>query len=189
MPFTTFRRKTPPWSGVLWLLATVPFLTGCSQEMANQPRYDTYESGSARPLPMGTVPHESGARQELLDPNAETFPFAITMEVLNRGQERYDIYCSPCHGYAGYGDGMVPRRGFRAQPTSFHTEAMRAASPGRFFAVITGGVGPMSPYGHQIEVTDRWAIAAYIRALQLSQSASVNDLAPDERQKLGAGAR
>jgi mono/diheme cytochrome c family protein len=103
------------------------------------------------------------------DPNdVSTFPFPVTEEVVNRGQERYKIFCGMCHGQTGYGDGMIVRRGFR-QPPSYHTDELRAARVGHFFDVITNGWGSMPSYNTQIPARDRWAIIAYIRALQLSQ--------------------
>ena len=111
------------------------------------------------------------------------FPFPITKEVLLRGQERFDIYCAPCHGRTGYGDGMIVRRGFSAPP-SYHEARLRKASVGHFFDVITNGFGAMYPYGDRITPEDRWAIIAYIRALQLSQDASLNDVPASKRATL-----
>jgi hypothetical protein len=178
-------------SGFLLLLA------GCTQQMAEEPRYDPYGKSdffpdglSARPLPTGTIPRNSAEKQDLLDLGiingkpAGVFPFPITMDVLRRGQERYDIYCTPCHGYAGFGDGMAARRGFRRMPASFHSDDLRQAPPGQFFDVMTNGFGAMASYAFQIEVRDRWAIVAYIRALQLSQSAGAADVPPEELRKL-----
>jgi mono/diheme cytochrome c family protein len=101
------------------------------------------------------------------------FPFLVTKEVLDRGQERYQIYCSMCHGLTGYGDGMIVRRGFR-QPPSYHDDRLRNEPVGHFFDVITNGWGAMPDYAAQIPPEDRWAIIAYIRALQLSQQAPAN---------------
>ncbi|MEO6908689.1 MAG: cytochrome c [Abditibacteriaceae bacterium] len=114
------------------------------------------------------------------------FPFPITNEVLLRGQERYDIYCVPCHGRTGYGDGMVVRRGFSAPP-SYHQARLRNAPVGHFFDVITNGFGAMYPYGDRITPEDRWAITAYIRALQLSQDATMNEVPASERALLKNG--
>ena len=101
-----------------------------------------------------------------------TFPFPVTEQVVNRGQERYTIFCSVCHGATGAGDGMVVRRGFR-RPPSFHTDQLRTSPVGHFYDVITNGWGAMPNYAAQISVHDRWAIIAYIRALQLSQGGTV----------------
>ena len=102
-----------------------------------------------------------------------------------RGRERYDIFCSPCHDRLGHGRGMVVQRGFR-QPTSFHDERLRAALPGYYFDVMANGFGAMSSYASQVPARDRWAIAAYIRALQLSQGASVDDVPETQRASLDA---
>ena len=164
--------------------------------MANQPRYDPLEPSdffadgmSARPRVPGTV-----ARGELViddflhtgkagGKDGDGFPFPITAEVMERGHERFNIYCSECHGRLGDGMGMIPSRGYR-HPPSFHTDALRTAVTGHFFDVMTNGFGAMPPYNVQVPVADRWAIIAYIRALQLSQNATVNDLPPDARAKL-----
>lgn len=181
-----------------FLLST--FLFGCHQKMANQPRYDPLESSdffadgmAARPRVAGTV-----ARGELVaNPFLATgkvgndigdgFPFPVTGRVLDRGQERFDIFCSECHGRLGDGNGMIPSRGYR-RPPSFHTAALRAAKTGHFFDVMTNGFGSMPTYNVQVPVEDRWAIVAYIRALQLSQNATLAQLPPEQQAKLG-GAR
>jgi hypothetical protein len=105
------------------------------------------------------------------------------MEVLKRGQERYNIFCSPCHGYDGYGQGEIVQRGFK-QPTSFHEERLRTAPLGYFFGVITNGFGTMYSYASRVQPEDRWAITAYIRALQLSQNATLDDVPREEREQL-----
>ena len=171
-------------------------MVGCRQKMANQPRYDPLESSeffgdgmSARPRIAETV-----ARGELVtDPflqtgkingaEADGFPFAVDQAVLDRGQERFNIYCSQCHGRLGDGNGMIPARGFR-RPPSFHTQALRTAKTGHFFDVITNGFGAMPKYGTMVPPRDRWTIVAYIRALQLSQNATVNDVPTGDRAKL-----
>lgn len=111
------------------------------------------------------------------------FPFPITQAVLTRGQERYQIFCSMCHGATGHGDGMVVRRGYR-QPPSYHTDALRESPVGHFYDVITNGWGTMPNYAAQITPQDRWAIVAYVRALQLSQQGNISELSPEERDKL-----
>jgi mono/diheme cytochrome c family protein len=164
--------------------------------MANQPRYDPLEASdffsngmSAQPRIEGTV-----ARGELVtDPFLATgkidgvegngFPFPVTRAVVDRGQERFNIYCSECHGRVGDGNGMIPSRGYR-RPPSFHTETLRNATTGHFFDVMTNGFGAMPPYKTMIPPQDRWAIVAYIRALQLSQHATVADVPAEERAKL-----
>jgi len=111
------------------------------------------------------------------------FPFQITEDDLNKGQVRFNVYCSVCHGPLGDGGGMIPRRGFR-KPPSYHDDRLRKAPIGYFFDVITNGFGNMPDYSAQVEPIDRWRIIAYIRALQLSQSASVADVPPDKRGEL-----
>jgi hypothetical protein len=165
--------------------------------MADQPRYDPYQESSffpdgtsARPIPTGTV-----ARGHLNEDNflyegringqlATTFPFRITRQVLEQGRERYNIFCSPCHDYVGTGNGMAVRRGFRRGPQSFHSDRLSNAPPGYFFDVISNGFGAMNDYSMQIAPRDRWAIVAYIRALQLSQNAPESILNADDRREL-----
>lgn len=173
---------------------------GCRQDMHNQPKYiplrpsDFFEDGrSARPLPVGTV-----ARGHLDADTAfytgkmpdgrytDAFPFPITRQVLERGQNRFNIYCTPCHDHLGTGNGMVVRRGFR-HPPSYHIDRLRQAPNGYIFDVITNGFGAMQDYSAQIEPADRWAIVAYERALQLSQNATMNDVPAAERSQLEQG--
>jgi len=112
-----------------------------------------------------------------------TMPFAVTPEILNRGQERYDIFCSVCHGQTGDGRGMIVQRGFK-QPSSFHVDRLRNETPGYYFDVITNGFGVMYSYSDRVPVEDRWAIVTYIRALQLSQNARLSDVPTTERARL-----
>jgi mono/diheme cytochrome c family protein len=114
---------------------------------------------------------------------ATTFPFTITESVVKRGQERYNIYCSPCHDALGTGQGMIVRRGFK-KPNSYHIDRLRQAPVGYYFDVITNGFGVMPSYAEQVAVADRWAIIAYIRALQLSQNATMDDVPEDKRAEL-----
>jgi len=126
------------------------------------------------------APQSSSLAQQTATPNLSTgslypdavdsFPFPITEEIVKRGEDRYNIFCGLCHGPTGYGDGMIIRRGFRRRPPSYHTDALRQAPVGHFYDVITNGWGVMSSYSSMVPVTDRWAIVAYIRALQLSQN-------------------
>jgi mono/diheme cytochrome c family protein len=116
------------------------------------------------------------------------FPIAVNREMLDRGQERYNIYCSVCHGRSGTGDGMVTRRGFK-RPPSYHDERLRNAPVGYFFDVITNGFGAMPDYSAQISPRDRWAIISYVRALQLSRQGSLADVPPGERENLKQGRR
>lgn len=112
------------------------------------------------------------------------FPFPVTKVVLERGKERYEVYCAPCHGKTGAGDGMIVRRGFPLPPT-YHQQRLREAPVGHFFDVITNGYGAMYPYAGKVEPEDRWAIIAYIRALQLSQNAKISDVPESERKNIG----
>jgi mono/diheme cytochrome c family protein len=175
------------------------FLTGCRQDMQDQPKYKAYRASaffkdgtSSRPLIEGTVARgflredkafytgkkDGPAQQPSSDPNAmgeakypndvTEFPIPITKEVLTRGKERYTIFCSVCHGPTGNGDGMIVRRGFK-QPPSYHTDDLRKAPIGHFFDVETNGWGVMKSYAAQVTPADRWAIIAYIRALQRAQ--------------------
>jgi hypothetical protein len=169
---------------------------GCRQDMHDQPKYTPYRAStffadarSARPAIEGTVAQGQLFEDELLYTGksggqpATVFPFAVDMPVMERGRQRYDIYCAPCHGLTGEGDGMVVQRGYR-RPPSFNVDRLRQAPPGHVFDVITNGFGAMPDYAAQIPVRDRWAITAYIRALQLSQSAGTADLSPDGRAQI-----
>jgi mono/diheme cytochrome c family protein len=115
----------------------------------------------------------------------EAIPVPVTMALLRRGQDRFDIYCAPCHGRGGDGNGMVVQRGFPAPPT-YHQDRLRQAPIGHFFAVMTHGYGVMYSYAQRVPPSDRWAIAAYIRALQLSHDARLQDVPPDEQAKLAS---
>lgn len=177
-------------------------LTACRQDMYNQPKYkplhpsEFFADGtSARPLPPHTVPqghlnedteyfqgkHDDGTLME-------AFPMPVTHEVLKRGQERFNIFCSMCHGYEGDGNGMVVQRGF-PPPPSYHIDRLRTAPPGYFYNVISHGYGVMYPYASRVEPSDRWAIAAYIRALQFSRTGKIDDVPTDERTKLEGNAK
>jgi mono/diheme cytochrome c family protein len=126
------------------------------------------QSGTGTQSGAGSGAQGAAPGSNLFPDDVDTFPFPVTKEVLDRGQERYQIYCSICHGATGAGDGMVVRRGYK-QPPSYYTETLRNAPVGHFFDVMTNGWGSMPAYAQQIPVQDRWAIAAYIRALQSSQ--------------------
>ena len=171
-------------------------LAGCQQKMAEQPRYEPLEASTffedgraSRPLVPGTVAQGQLHDDEHLYTGmvggkpAETFPFAITKEIMQRGRERFDIFCSPCHGRLGDGHGMIVMRGFPAPP-SYHIDRLRTAPVGHFFNVITKGFGRMFDYSDRIPAPDRWAIVAYIRALQLSQNARLTDVPEEDRKKL-----
>lgn len=169
---------------------------GCRQDMHDQPKYQAYgaseffdDGRDMRPPLPGTVARGHLDADPLLytgkidgQPSA-ALPMPVTQELLDRGQERYDIYCSPCHDRTGGGEGMIVLRGYR-RPTSFHDPRLRSAPVGYLFDVATNGFGVMPAYKAQIPVADRWAITAYIRALQLSQNAALADVPPAERAKL-----
>jgi mono/diheme cytochrome c family protein len=187
----------PNWKFGAVLLAAAA-LVGCRQDMHNQPKYiplrpsEFFDDGrSERPLIDGTV-----ARGHLNDDTAyytgkgpdgkpvDTFPFAVTKEIVERGQQRFNVYCAPCHDRTGSGEGMIVKRGY-AKPPSYHIDRLRQAPDGHFYDVITSGFGAMPDYAAQIPPRDRWAIVAYIRALQLSQNATVNDVPAGQRANLG----
>ena len=130
-----------------------------------------------------TGPKDSAAAGAGSSTVATTFPFVITKEIIDRGEERFNIYCSPCHGMLGDGNGMIAKRGFR-NPPSFHIDRLRQAPPGHFVDVMTNGFGVMPDYSMQVPVHERWAIAAYIRALQLTQNATVADVPQQDQAKL-----
>lgn len=174
------------------------WLAGCNQSMRTQPKYQPLQESaffpdgaSARPLVPDTVSRGPLQTNELLETGrvngrvVDSFPFPITIQVLQRGQERYNIYCSPCHGFVGDGQGTVPQRGF-PHPPSYHVARLRRAPVGHYFDVITHGYGTMYSYASRVERDDRWAIAAYIRALQISQNATVSDVPSNEQAALHA---
>jgi len=119
-------------------------------------------------------------------PLVATNPLPMNRQTLERGRERFDIYCSPCHSIAGDGDGMIVRRGFPSPP-SYHTDRLRNAPDAHFYSVITNGYGMMYSYADRVAPDDRWAIVAYIRALQLSQNARIGDVPPERRAELAKG--
>ncbi len=191
------------------MLAALLALAGCRQDMHDQPRFkplaesDFYtDLRSARPPVEGTV-----ARGQLHEDNyfytgkigndpGDYMPFPVTEELLARGQQRYNIYCAPCHSRLGDGNGVIPARGFLRKPPSYHIDRLRKAPLGYLFDAITNGFGSMPDYASQVAPRDRWAIVAYIRALQLSQGATAADVpagqqVPSEMphfQELGSGA-
>jgi mono/diheme cytochrome c family protein len=164
--------------------------------MHDQPKYiplreSTFfgDARSARALVAGTVARGQLHEDALLytgkvnGTDTTIFPYRIDIRVMARGQERFDIYCSPCHGRTGSGDGMVVRRGYR-RPPSYHEDRLRNAPVGHFFDVITNGFGAMPDHAAQVNVEDRWAIIAYIRALQLSEHATADDVPAGQREKM-----
>lgn len=181
------------------LLLALSFLSGAfagCQKMNQNGRVRPYQpdsffsNGSSARMPVhGTVPRSrligdeafvQGTRNGVV---VQEIPVPITMSLLKRGRERFEINCSPCHSFAGDGDGMIVRRGFTAPP-SYHSDRLRNAPAGHFFDVITHGYGAMYSYADRVDVSDRWAIIAYIRALQKSQHARLSELPPELRQRI-----
>lgn len=171
-------------------------LAGCRQDMHDQPKLEAYEASALfadgramRPRVPGTVAR--GEREfdaHLLEGRvggelATTFPMEVTRATLLRGRERYDVFCSACHDRAGTGQGIVVKRGLK-QPPSFHVERLRTAPPGYLFDVITRGFGSMNDLAERIPPADRWAIVAYVRALQRSRSGTLEDVSEAERARL-----
>jgi hypothetical protein len=196
----TMKRAGTPSLAVPFVFGLV-VLSGCRSEMYDQPRYEPYEASdffddgtSARPLVSGTVsrrdPRDQGKwSQELFSTGttagklAETLPFDVDRAVLERGQDRFRIFCTPCHGELGDGRGIVVQRGFNPPP-SFHSDELRNKPVGHYFDVMTRGFGTMYSYASRIPARDRWSIAAYIRALQVSQRSLASDLPPQDRSQL-----
>jgi mono/diheme cytochrome c family protein len=186
---------------LMTLLLAMTGAAACRQDMHDQPRYESFErsdffadGASARaPIP-GTVARGQLSEDEFLTTGkqdgafVETFPFPVSIEVMRRGRARYEIFCAPCHGRTGDGSGMVVQRGYR-RPPSFHADRLRNERAGYLYDVITSGFGAMPDYAAQIPVADRWAIVAYIRALQLSQNATLADVPATYRGDLEGGAR
>jgi len=188
-PFRNARRLAVV-AGIAMLLA------GCRLDMHVQPKYLPYEEtnffadgrSERQPVP-GTVARGQLRLDELLYSGkengvvADEFPFPITPADLHRGQEQFNVYCTPCHDYLGYGRGMIVQRGF-PQPPSYHIERLRAAPAGHFFEVMTNGFGRMYSYAARVTPEDRWRITAYIRVLQLSQHATLEDVPAKDRGEL-----
>jgi mono/diheme cytochrome c family protein len=191
------RRRLVPAAAALGALLAGLAAGGCRQGMFDQAKYEPYEASpffpdgaASRPLPAHTV-----ARGFLRDDRVwwtgvdadgrevDGFPMAVDGSVLARGRRVYDVYCAPCHGATGAGDGMIVRRGFYPPPT-LHQPRLREAPAGHFVNVVTEGLGRMPSYAVQVPPADRWAVAAYVRALQRSQGYPVGALSPDDRARL-----
>jgi mono/diheme cytochrome c family protein len=191
--------------GLVLLAICLLLATGCRRDMHDQPKYRGLrpsaffaDGASARPRVEGTVARGTLQEDEAFftgkvsNVTVKELPFAVDQQVLDRGQERFNIYCSPCHGQTGSGDGMIVQRGYR-KPPSFQSERLLQTDAGYFFDVMTNGFGVMPDYKAQIAPRDRWAIVAYIRALQLSQHATPADIPGGDPTKVpqpqpGAGA-
>jgi len=183
-------------SAIVYLLFSILVSAGCRRDMFEQPKSnplaasDFFPDGAAsRPIPPHTVARGDLETDEafytgMVGSNLVTaFPIHVTRAVLERGRQRYEIDCLPCHGATGEGDGIVVHRGFPAPP-SYHIERLRQAPVGHFFDVMTHGYGVMLPYASRVRPADRWAITAYIRALQLSEHATLADVPASEAPKL-----
>jgi mono/diheme cytochrome c family protein len=172
--------------------------TSCRNGMVNQQHLKPlaeetfFKDGSgARPIPPHTIARgQLNEDQPFFEGKSDgqlvaTFPVSVTRQMIGHGRESFDVYCSVCHGRTGEGDGMIVERGFPAPP-SLHEERLRNAPVGHFFDVITNGYGIMYPFASQVTTEDRWAIIAYLRALQLSQHATLDDADPTHRKQLQA---
>jgi mono/diheme cytochrome c family protein len=171
-------------------------LAGCRQDMQDQPRYKPLagtdffaDHRASRPQVEGTVARghlridEARYTGKIDGNDIDQFPIPITKADIERGQTRFNIYCTPCHGRVGDGNGMVVLRGYR-QAASYYTDKLERAPVGHYFDVITNGFGAMPSYASRIVPDDRWRVIAYIRALQLSESATLSDVPADQRQNL-----
>jgi mono/diheme cytochrome c family protein len=171
-------------------------VTACRQDMHDQPKYrpfrgsETFADGrSARPLVPGTVARGTLREDAVLYTGkagsdfVADLPVPLTAELLARGRQRYEVFCSPCHGRTGRGDGMIVQRGFK-KPSSYHVGRLRQMPVGYFYDVVTNGFGAMSDYAAQVPPLDRWAIAAYVRTLQYSQYAPAADIPADKHPEL-----
>jgi len=190
--------------GLVVCLAGVAFgVSACRQDMHDNPRLEANEDGANRQLPAGTVARGSldltvaaprvmkplpGQVLQMTDTGPvplgeDGFPFKVTKEILDRGESRFNISCSPCHGKLGDGNGMIALRGFRHPPT-YHQDRLRKAPTSHFYDVVTNGFGAMPSYTDQLTPEDRWKVIAYIRALQLSQNVAIGELAENDKKEV-----
>ncbi len=183
-------------SGALLLIGLAVALTGCRQDMQDQPKYKPLHASeffadhrSERPQVDGTVARghlridQARYAGKIGSDDVTAFPWPITRADLVRGQQRFDIYCSPCHSRLGDGVGMIVRRGFR-QPPSYHIQRLKDAPVGHFFDVISNGFGSMASYASRVSPDDRWRIIAYIRTLQFAEGASLADVPAEQRDHI-----
>lgn len=173
---------------------------GCRRDMQRQPKYLAFERSeffpdgrTMRPIPPDTIAVDEVQYSSALDDGttqgsfATQIPVPVTVDLMKRGQDRFDIYCAPCHGLTGNGYGTIASRGFK-YPADLRSDRVRNAPPGYIYRVITNGYGAMDKYGYEVhDVRDRWAIVAYIRALELSNHATIGDVPPSERTRLEGG--
>ncbi len=187
-PASADKCRQSRWKRPSLVLIALVLLSACRQDMHNQPKYRGLrgsaffaDGSSARPLVEGTIARGTLQTDEAFftgkngKVEVTEMPFPVDEKVLDRGEQRFNIYCTPCHDKTGSGRGMVVQRGYR-QPPSFHDDRLRAVAIGHFFDVMTNGFGAMPDYRVQISPRDRWNISAYIRALQLSQHAAAADV-------------
>src|ERR1700743_1603431 len=195
------RRAAGFESAMAWVLLTAAaasmlVLAGCRQDMQDEPKFfpqrgtTFYTDGrSVRPQVANTVARNQGDEGSYFytglvnGKEGDGLPIDLTPETMARGQERFNVYCTPCHSRVGNGEGMIVQRGYRPAG-DFHTDRLRNAPLGHFFAVMTNGYGAMPDYAAQVTPQDRWAIVAYIRALQLSQNATAADLGGQQARPL-----
>jgi len=180
------------------LVLSLLLLTGCGTDIKVQARYNPLSESplfadgrSARPLPAGAIPQATTMPSDPINTGKDAsgalindLPIPRSMETLQRGRQRFEIFCAPCHGLDGSGRGSVTAFGFSPPPPSFHTEDVYKQPLGFYYDVITNGRGRMFSYAYRLTPEDRWAVVAYIRALQLSQNTPAGDLSPDQRQQL-----
>lgn len=200
-----------PGKQMICAIPVICVLCGCRNDMHDQPRYEPLQESrffadgrSARPYVAGTVargrlnddailntgkqPAAKPVNGVLSSQFVDALPMPLTRALLERGRQRYDIYCSPCHGLTGEGNGMIVQRGFM-RPPAYTSERVRSQPVGHYFDVITNGFGAMHSYASRVAVPDRWAIAAYIRVLQVSRSATISDVPADRRAALQEAAQ
>ncbi len=186
--------KTP--KKLLLVLASLFLQVGCRRDMQDQPKYKPLgenrffaDGRDSRPIPPHTIARDELSENDPVHTGSDrggflqTIPLPVNTALLQRGRDRFNIYCSPCHGQTGDGYGMVRQRGFWI-PANLHTDRLRSVPPGYIYQVIKNGYGAMPDYGDQIPVNDRWAIVAYVRALQLSRNATLSDVPSPVREQL-----
>ena len=186
--------KTP--EKLLIILSAFALTVSCRRDMQDQPKYKPLgqnrffaDGRDSRPIPLNTIARDELSNNDPLHTGSsaggflETIPVPVNIALLERGRDRFNIYCSPCHGQTGDGYGMVRQRGFWI-PANLHTDRLRSAPPGYLYQVIKNGYGAMPDHGDQIPVKDRWAIVAYLRALQFSRNADFSDVPLKDREQL-----
>ncbi len=193
------KNRLKPIGLVVCLTLAAFGVTACRQDMHDNPRYEAHEDGANRQVPEGTVargslslvptaPRAAVPGQATTQPGEDGFPFKVNKEILDRGESRFNITCSPCHGKLGDGRGMIALRGFRTPPT-YHQDRLRTAPTSHFYDVMTNGFGAMPSYAEVLAPEDRWKVIAYIRVLQKSQNPDPNELTGDDKKKLEEAGR